>query len=117
VASASSFILVAIVEVVLVTILVVTLTCLLVMALIFTPLVLSGYLAFGLATRLCGRGRTGASQWAPAMRHFISPSKKEEPGERIEDSDVSAGSCSVVIVDAKDEIPDRKTGKADGDQE
>lgn len=81
-----------------------------------TPLVLSGYLAFGLVTRVCGGGRTGASQWATeTMGHFFNPSK-QEVDETIEDSDFSAGSGSVVIVDTKVETsPPSKTAKVDGD--
>jgi hypothetical protein len=49
------------------------------------------------------------------MRHFFNPSK-QEVDETIEDSDFSAGSGSVVIVDTKVETsPPSKTAKVDGD--
>jgi len=103
-ASALSFVIIALVEGVLVTILSVTLLCLLIVALISTPLALSGYLAFRFVTHVRNDGRAGASQWATETKsHFINRSKKVKVCETIEGSETSTGSGSVIVVDTKEE--------------
>jgi len=117
-AFALSFIIIALVEGVLVTILVVTLICLLIVALISTPLALSGYLTFRFVTHLRSDGRAGASQWVTETRsHFINSSKKAKAGETTEGSEISTGSGSVVMVDAKEEeeSPQSEAVKVEGD--
>lgn len=50
-------------------------------------------------------GRAGASEWATeTMEHFVRFNSAEARG-RVNGSEISAGSGSVVLVDAKDEPP------------
>ena len=83
------------------------------MALILTPLALSGYLTFRFIVHTRNEGRAGASHWATETKeHFVTPSRKIKH-ETIEGSEVSTG--SVVMVDAKEGSPRNESAKVEGD--
>jgi hypothetical protein len=80
-----------------------TLTGLLCLTTFLTPFAISTYLTFRFIIHVRSDGRAGASEWATeTVKHFVR-SNKVKVGARVEESEISTGSGSVVLVDEKED--------------